>query len=144
MIENINQNDLITDNISPHIMSKLQKKKYFSKRNLIYIFCIFFIGIIFSIIYIYLNKKRNFLIENNKQLSDVLNVMKKEIDILNPKINQLKKRNALLEKELLKLDQEEKIEKFQIESTQKSIKETEEKIKKIKKLIEELSLIKKI
>ena len=144
MLENNNQNDLITDNISPHIMSKLQKKKYFSKRNLIYIFCIFFIGIIFSIIYIYLNKKRNFLIENNKQLSDVLNVMKKEIDILNPKINQLKKRNALLEKELLKLDQEEKIEKFQIESTQKSIKETEEKIKKIKKLIEELSLIKKI
>ena len=143
MLENNNQNDLITDNISPHIMSKLQKKKYFSKRNLIYIFCIFFIGIIFSIIYIYLNKKRNFLIENNKQLSDVLNVMKKEIDILNPKINQLKKRNAILEKELLKLEQEEKIEKFQVESTEKSIKETEEKIKKIKKLIEELSLIKK-
>ena len=143
MLENNNQNDLITDNISPHIMSKLQKKKYFSKRNLIYIFCIVFIGIIFSIIYIFLNKKRNFLIENNKQLSDVLNVMKKEIDILNPKINQLKKRNAILEKELLKLEQEEKIEKFQVESTQKSIKETEEKIKKIKKLIEELSLIKK-
>ena len=69
--------------------------------------------------------------------------MKKEIDILNPKINQLKKRNAILEKELLKLEQEEKIEKFQVESTEKSIKETEEKIKKIKKLIEELSLIKK-
>ena len=144
MIENINQNDLIADNFSPHIMSKLQKKKFFSKRNIKYIICIFLIGIIFTIIYVLLIKKRNFLIDNNKQLSDVLNLMKKEIDILNPKINQLKKRNALLEKELLKLDQEEKIEKFQIESTQKSIKETEEKIKKIKKLIEELSLIKKI
>ena len=70
--------------------------------------------------------------------------MNNEIDILNPKINQLKKRNSILEKELLKLEKEEKIEKFQVESTQKSIKETEEKIKKIKKLIEELSLNKKI
>jgi septal ring factor EnvC (AmiA/AmiB activator) len=144
MIENNNQDDLIIDKISPHVMSKLQKKKYFSKRNIKYLFCIFFIGVIFTIIYVFLIKKRNCLIENNKQLSDILNLMNNEIDILNPKINQLKKRNSILEKELLKLEKEEKIEKFQVESTQKSIKETEEKIKKIKKLIEELSLNKKI
>ena len=33
MIENNNQDDLIIDKISPHVMSKLQKKKIFLKKK---------------------------------------------------------------------------------------------------------------
>ena len=67
MIENNENDDIIRENFSPHILSKLQKKKYFSKRNLKYLICLILIMIIVSFIYFILLKKRNYLIENNNE-----------------------------------------------------------------------------